>query len=232
MNKEKRNYYITLAIFIVFIIFTIGVMNIDVMAIGPKDGKVGFSTINKKVFEIFGQNDKWDQVSDKLLSISVFVELGFILITIFQIIKRKSLFKIDYDISIFFILYIIFALINVFFDYIAINNRPIIEDGKVEASYPSTHTFMTVFMLGFLMIEIWCRIKNKAIKNIIYTICVIIMIAMPILRVIAGRHWLTDVIGGVILGLFAVMLAYSLIYSNMLKNNNTCKHNKTSNYIQ
>ena len=64
--------------------------------------------------------------------------VGFIVWTI--LIQRKSLFKVDYDILVLGIYYIIVIFGYLIFEMIPINYRPILIDGFMEASYPSSTT--------------------------------------------------------------------------------------------
>lgn len=66
-------------------------------------------------------------------------------------------------------------------------------------SYPSGHIYRTSFILAFFIILLIFRGKRKHNLLIISSILIFFLI-MFISRIYLGEHWLTDVIGGLLLG--------------------------------
>lgn len=217
MNKEKRNYIITVGLLILFVIFVFCLKKVNVDAIGPEGGKVGFASINKKVFDKLGQNAKWDKCSDYIAIVVIATVPIFALIGFVQMIKRKSLLKVDGDVLMFGGFYVVVLGFYELFEKIALNCRPIIDKNEIEASFPSSHTLIAVCFLGGTMLQVCYRIKNVALKIIVNVLCVVLMVAMAVMRLLAGMHWFTDVVGAILAGMFLLMLYYSCFYSYLIR---------------
>ena len=217
MKKEVKGIIFTILFFVLFVGFLYCVKNIDVDSIGPNGGKVGLSHINKQVFDKFGQDPNWDKISDYILYGAMATVAIFALIGLKQLIQRKSLLKIDADIYLLAAFYVVVVGVYVAFDKVIINCRPIVTDEGIEASFPSSHTLITLCFLATTMIQVANRVKNKAIKVIIDLVCIACIVVMSVARLKAGMHWFSDVVGAILLGMFLVMLYYSL-YSKIKSN--------------
>ena len=152
-------------------------------------------------------------VTDWLGLVPIFVCLIFGGIGLAQLIKRKSLFRIDRDIIFLGIYYVVVIFGYLFFEMIPINYRPILIEGILEASYPSSTTLLTLCVMPTLVFQINRRVASVMVKRIIYVLTVAFSSFMVIGRLIAGVHWFTDIVGGVILsaGLFFLYKATVLM---------------------
>jgi undecaprenyl-diphosphatase len=121
-----------------------------------------------------------------------------------QLIKRRSLFKVDADILLLGGYYILVIFGYLFFEMVPINYRPILIDGFLEASYPSSTTLLVLSVMPTLIFQINRRSHNNPIKNIVIGFVVLFSAFMVIGRLISDVHWATDIIGSVLLsfGLF------------------------------
>jgi undecaprenyl-diphosphatase len=93
--------------------------------------------------------------------------------------------------------------IYVLFELVIINYRPVLVEGELEASYPSSHTLMSTFILlstAYLINHLF-KDSHKVIKNILIIICYILCALMVVFRLLAGVHWLSDIIGGLFISL-------------------------------
>ena len=211
MKKFKKYICISIILFVVSIIFTLMVKNIDVNAIGPEGSSVGFSTINQKVHDTFNYNEKWYKISKYCGMIPIMLACFYVGRGIKQLIQKKSLKNVDKRLYALGALYILFVLVYFFFEKVIINYRPILEDGKLEASYPSTHTLLAICLCGSSILISKYFIDNKIVKNVLNIFTIIIMIIIVVGRIFSGVHWFTDIIGGIIISLCMLSSFYTII---------------------
>jgi len=152
-------------------------------------------------------------ITDWLGLVPICVCLFFGSFGLMQLIRRKSLFKVDYDIIILGIYYIVVIAIFFAFEVVPINYRPILIDGVMEASYPSSTTLLVLSVMPTLVFQANRRLNNTFLKNGIFIYSVLFSIIMVIGRLIAGVHWFTDIVGGILLsaGVFYIYKAVILL---------------------
>ena len=197
--KKRKYLFLGVILLIISIIYTIAVKNIDVSSIGPNNSSVGFSKINSTVHNKFDFNEKWYKIT-KYVGFIPFALVAFYGFTgLIQLIERKSLKKVDKKLIYLGIFYIIFVLIYFFFEKVIINYRPVLIDGELEASYPSSHTLMAVCLCGSSMIISKNFVKNELISKILNILTGIVMIIIEFGRILSGVHWITDIFGGIII---------------------------------
>lgn len=202
-----------------FVIWTILIQIIDVQPIGPNGTSVGFAGINRRFHELTGVHMTLYTVTDWLGLVpiavcTVFGGLGFV-----QIVKRKSLLKVDFDIIILGFYYIAVIIGYLVFEMIPINCRPILIDGFLEASYPSSTTLLVLSVMPTLCFQADRRLQNRVMKKGIVTASILFSLFMVIGRTVAGVHWLTDIIGSVLLsaGLFLIYTAIVALHDHKAK---------------
>ena len=210
MTRVKRNFFISFILIILAITFTFLVKIIDVKQIGVNETSIGFSSLNQLIFNSIGINMIWYHITEWLGIIPIILSITYTLIGFIQLVKRKNILKIDKEIIILGIFYIIIIFIYILFEKYIINYRPILIDNILEASYPSSHTLMTICICGSSII-INKKIFNNKITKIINIVSIIVILLTVIGRLISGVHWFTDIIGGILISISLLMTLYSVI---------------------
>ena len=210
MNNKKRNFLISGILLLIAITFTILVKVVDVKQIGVNNSSIGFATLNQFIFETTGVNMIWYHITDWSGLIPVFMAIVYAFIGLIQFIKRRSIFKVDKEIILLGLYYIIVIALYVFFEKVIINYRPILMNGFLEASYPSSHTLMTICICGSSIL-INKKLFNNKITKVINYLSIIIITITVVGRLISGVHWFTDIIGGILISSGLLMTFYSLL---------------------
>jgi len=210
MLKKKKCFFVGISFLFAFILWTILVSIIDVKAIGPLNSKVGFATLNNFIHKLVGVNFSLYVITDWLGIIPIIIAFGFAIFGLIQLIKRKSLLNVDFDIIILGLFYLIIIIIYIFFEIVIINYRPTLINGYLEASYPSSTTLLVTTLLPTSILQFSHRIKNKSIKRTIVCIITLFTIFMVIGRIISGVHWITDIIGGLFISTGLVLVYNSI----------------------
>ncbi len=197
---------------LLFVFFTLMTRVIDVQVVGPLDAWVGFARMNVAVHNFFGMNLFWYKLT-QIFGIAAIVVAGVFAVTgAVQLIKQKSLIKVDREVLMLGVVYIIVILLYVLFEKVAINYRPVILDPAegLEPSYPSTHTMLILTVFGTAVRACGFYIKNSKLLVAARVSALLIMALTIVGRLICGVHWLTDIIGGVLISLSLICLYRAL----------------------
>ena len=213
MKTKKRLFFVSIAFIFAFALWTVLIQVIDVQNIGVNGTDVGFATVNSWFHALTGVNMTLYSITDWLGLVPIFVCMFFGVVGLVQLVKRKSLTKVDFDIIILGIYYVIVILCYLIFEMIPINYRPILINGHMEASYPSSTTLLVLCVMPTLVFQAKNRMKNQVFKIIICTVAIAFSIFMVVGRLISGVHWVTDIIGSFFLstGLFYLYKAFALV---------------------
>lgn len=200
MKKSCFKSLLLSAVFIfLFIVWTILVLTVNVEPVGPMETKVGLSRFNLFVHNLIGVNMLLYDITDILGLIPICFAAGFGVLGFVQLIKRKSLFKVDPTILSLGVFYIIVICSFLFFEKVVVNYRPVLIEGALEASYPSSTTLLTLCVMPSSILQLKLSIKNKFIFILTSVLISLFTVFMIIARLISGVHWITDIIGGVLL---------------------------------
>lgn len=193
-----------------FVLWTAAVCFVDVDAIAPRESAVGFAAINGFVHALTGVHMSLYRLTDQLSLVPLGFAMGFALTGLTQWVKRRRLRSVDFSILVLGGFYIVVAAAYVFFELAVVNYRPVLIDGTLEASYPSSTTVLVMCVMPTSAMQFHARIKHDVLRR-----CVIGMIAaftafMVIGRFVSGVHWLTDIIGGALLSAGLVLTYRSI----------------------
>ena len=100
---------------------------------------------------------------------------------------------------------------------IFLRERPIIGQNLLaDYSFPSGHTFIAITFYGFLLYLVM-KDKESNYKKLKEGLLLFLIITIPLSRLILGVHYLTDVLGGITLGLAYLFFLIIMYESNFLK---------------
>ncbi|MDD7390446.1 MAG: phosphatase PAP2 family protein [Lachnospiraceae bacterium] len=188
----------------VFAVWTVLIQVVDVQPSGQNGTDIGFAAFNCWFHNLTGVNMTIYTITDWLGLVPLFVCISFAVLGLVQLIQRKSLFKVDKDIIILGIYYIVVISAYLIFEVIPINYRPVLIEGVMEASYPSSTVLLVLCVMPTLTEQMNRRIMNHGVKKVIGILTILFSGYMVIGRLISGVHWFTDIAGSVFLsaGLF------------------------------
>ena len=218
MKKEGKGLLILGSILILaFVIWTVLIQIVDVQPVGENGTDIGFAAFNSWFHKLTGVHMIIYHITDWLGLIPLIVCMLFGGIGFFQLVKRRSLFKVDKDILFLGIYYVIVISAYLVFEIIPINYRPILINGVMEASYPSSTTLLVLSVMPTLVLQVNRRLENAHMKRIVNILTMIFSVFVVIGRLISGVHWFTDIAGGILLsaGLFLIYKAVVLLFCKL-----------------
>ena len=186
---------------------------VDVAPIGADGTSIGLSHLNQFVFDLFGVNMLWYNITDWLGVAAVLTGFVFAVTGLVQLIKRRSLLKVDREILALGGLYIVVIGLYLLFENVNVNYRPIImpDNTSPEASFPSSHTMLVCVIMGSAAMLINRYIRNKPLNRILRAVCYVIIGVTVVGRLIAGVHWFTDILGGILISVTLLSLYEEVI---------------------
>lgn len=207
MKKTKGKLFGIAGILLAaFALWTLAVQHIDVQAIGPNGSSVGFAGLNGWVHDLTGVHMGLYVLTDWLGLVPIGFVLGFAVLGLVQWMRRRKLFRVDHDILLLGGFYLLVLILYLVFETVAVNARPVLIDGRLEASYPSSTTMLVLCVMPTAMMQLRARIRNARVRTMILCILAVFAACMVVGRLIAGVHWFTDIIGGVLLSAGLVAL--------------------------
>ena len=213
-KKSKVCFWTAVCFLVAFVLWSMIVCYVDIKQIGPRGASVGLATVNGYFHNLTGVNMMLYTITDWLGLVPIFFGMGFAFLGLAQWIKRKSILKVDYSILMLGLFYIIVLAVYILFENVIINYRPILIDGYLEASYPSSTTMLVMCVMPTAIMQLNSRIKNRGIRMFINFVVAAFIVFMVIGRLISGVHWITDIIGG---GLFSIGMVMIYRFMTNLK---------------
>ena len=213
-KNEKRELCLGAALVLLFGLWTLLVKTVDVGVAGASATEVGFAALNGWFHGVTGVHWALYDLTDLLSVIPLGVCALFGLLGAVQLIRRKSLREVDRDILLLGIYYVVVIGAFFLFEVFPVNFRPIFIEGKLEASYPSSTTLLVLSVMPTLMFQADRRCKAVGLKWAVRILTALFSAFMVVSRLVCGVHWLTDIVGGLILsaGLFLLYKAAVRIF--------------------
>ena len=142
----KQKKYLIAGVYLLtgFVILTAMLRYVDVRCVGPNGAKIGFAALNVWFHDLSGVHMALYTITDWLGLIPIFVCLCFGVVGMVQWLRRRSIVRVDIDIILLGVYYVLIILGYLAFEMIPINYRPILIDEALEASYPSSTTLLVL----------------------------------------------------------------------------------------
>ena len=210
--REKRDLLTGTGLVGAFALWTVLVQCVDVQEVGVNGTKIGFAAFNVWFHQLTGVHMKIYTITDWLGLVPIFVCLCFGGLGFVQMIKRRSLLLVDSDLILLGGYYVLVILAYLIFEMIPINYRPVLIDGRTEASYPSSTTLLVLSVMPTLIFQANKRAANPVIRNVATVFANAFSAFMVFGRLISGVHWVTDIIASILLstGLFLLYRSAAL----------------------
>ena len=207
----KRKHFFT-GVFLIaaFFLWTILLGIMDVQPIGPQGTMVGFAGLNQAVHMFTGVNMTLYTVTDWLGLVPLGFMFGFALLGLGQWIRRKHILRVDRSILTLGVFYLVVMAVYVFFECYVVNYRPVLIEGKLEASYPSSTTILVLCVMPTVIMQLGTRIRSRIIRRWVSVAMMLFAAFMVIGRLLSGVHWFSDIVGGVLISAGLVMLYVSV----------------------
>lgn len=216
--KEKRNLLAGAGLIGAFALWTVLIRWVDVQAVGQNGTKIGFADFNVWFHQLTGVHMTLYTITDWLGLVPIFICLCFGVLGLVQLIKRRSLLSVDPDILLLGIYYVLVIACYLIFEMIPVNYGPVLIEGRLEASYPSSTTLLVLSVMPTLWFQANRRVSNAMIRKAVAVFVVTFSVFMVIGRLVSGVHWATDIIGSVLLSAGLYMLYRSaVLYSDKAK---------------
>ena len=216
--KEKRNLLAGVGLIGAFALWTVLIQCVDVQAVGQNGTRIGFADFNVWFHQLTGVRMTLYTITDWLGLVPIFICLCFGVMGLVQLIKRRSLLKVDPDILILGAYYVLVIACYLIFEMIPVNYRPVLIEGRLEASYPSSTTLLVLSVMPTLWFQANRRVSNAMIRKAVAMFVIAFSAFMVIGRLISGVHWATDIIGSVLLSVGLYMLYRSaVLYTDKAK---------------
>ena len=223
--EEKRDLLTGAGLLAAFALWTVMIQCIDVRAVGPNSTKIGFAAFNVWFHKLIGVHMALYTITDWLGLVPIFICMYFGVLGLVQLIKRRSLRRVDTDIILLGLYYVLVIAFYLIFEMIPINYRPVLIEGRMEASYPSSTTLLVLSVMPTLVFQADRRAADPLIRKAAAIFAVAFSVFMVIGRLFSGVHWATDIAGSVLLsaGLF-------MLYSSVVKYSDKAKTADRSDY--
>lgn len=206
MKKNKTSFTMSLILLAVSVIFTLLVAFVGKAPVGPENSEVDFAALNAALHDQFGYNTVFYGISSVLGYLTILTALINCVGYLANLIKKKDLRMVRADLTATLGIYILLAVLYLVFEFVVINYRPVILEEGLEASFPSTHSMLAIAVMFSAAQQVRTGMKESGIRNILILLCVLTGVLTPVTRFFSGVHWFTDILGGVLYGLFLTSL--------------------------
>lgn len=217
-RKIRQNFVAAGIVFVLFLIFTILLLKVDVQPVGCEKTKIGFASLNVWAARKIGEHMFLYKLTEVLGILALAIAAFFAMLGVFQLITRKDLRKVESSLYVLAGFYTAVACFYLLFEKLVINYRPIDMGEGLEPSYPSSHTMLAVCILVTAMMQFYKRIKNVTVRKVVLAVLAVLIVLIVAGRLFSGVHWLTDIVGALILSAALILFYYAVMEYIISKN--------------
>ena len=201
-NSNKTFWILAAALGALFLLLLVLLFTVDVAPIAPLGEKVGLSTLNQSVKDALGLNWSLYKIAKYTGYLALLLAAGFAVLGLVQLIKRRSLAKVDRELWVLAGLYAAALACYLLFEVFVVNVRPILmpDSSAPEASFPSSHTVLAITFFGSAALLCRKYLQKKPLRICAQAALTLLLLVTTICRFLSGVHWLTDILGGIFLG--------------------------------
>lgn len=230
-KKSSLLFLISAALFALFIIFTVLVAFCDKATVTYNEkisSEVGFAGINQAFFKTIGENPFWYDFTEFLGMIALCIAGIFALIGLFQLATHKRFWAVDRELLLLGVFYVLVALFYVLFELIVVNYRPVLVGGALEASYPSSHTMLACCIFVTAPFACGHCMKSRVTYLTVTVLCFFFALITVIGRLLSGVHWLTDIVGALLLSASLILLYIAALTLSYEKTKHQKRHHHSN----
>lgn len=212
MKKRKISAYAAAGFLVLFVIWTILVRMVDVKAIGPRGSAVGMATLNSFVHRCIGVHFSLYTITDWLGLVPLLIMVVFALLGLMQWIKRKRFRYVDRSLLALGGFYLVVMAVYFFFEIVVVNYRPVLINGVLEASYPSSTTMLVMCVIPTAILQFDSRTQKNVLRKCVLIVGSAFVAFMVVMRLISGVHWFTDIVGAAFFSVGMILLYHSVVH--------------------
>ena len=211
MERKKNRFALPVGLLAAFALWTAAVCLVDVQSIGPLGSEVGFAALNGWFHTLTGVHLWLYDLTDLLSVIPLGLCAVFGILGLCQWVRRRSLRRVDLDLLLLGGFYLAVAAFFVAFECFPVNFRPVLIEGQLEASYPSSTTLLAMCVLPTAWMQLRRRIRHRGLLRLAAGVIWGLTALLVMGRVFSGVHWISDIIGGGLLSAGLVTFYGALI---------------------
>ncbi|MBP5428299.1 MAG: phosphatase PAP2 family protein [Clostridia bacterium] len=205
----KKNWkpLVGAAFLLLFVILIALLKTVDVEINAETGKEIGLSSVNFAVRDAVGEHYRLYDLTQYLGYFAILLAAGFAVWAGVRVLYfRFSFRKAGIDFLVLGGLYLVTVLFYVLFEIAVVNYRPILLDGKAEASFPSSHTVLSIIVFASAARMLYRRFAPR-VNYLLFSLPFYALAAFAVVaRLLSGVHWLTDIIGGVLLSVALLFL--------------------------
>ncbi len=222
---KKTRITLTLILFAVFLAYTCVCIMVDVAWFSPKNAysglevygtaEIGLYSLNSGVEEAIGFHEMLYKLSDYLGYFALLTGAAIGCVWSAQLLKTRSFREVAPILNASVVTMVLMAALYVLFEVIHLNIRPYVLGDAPEASYPSSHTLLGLTVFGSAAMICKNLVKDKGLGRSLCWLFWLLGTVLMLFRAFSGVHWLTDIIGGILLS--AALLYFNVYLSEQLR---------------